>query len=129
MQLAEEHGMEPELPQAVVDVESSGRGFTTGPNGEQRIQIQFEPHWFVCLLKRKGVTTTVKRQPDRTYQVYIDGELVPENKVDVQGREWAAYEKAAGIDPEVAMLSTSWGLGQVMGFNAQRLGHADVGPR
>ena len=119
--------MEPELLQAVVDVESSGRGFTTGPDGEQRIKIQFEPHWFVRLLKRKGVAATGKRLPDRTYQVHIDGELVLENRVDVQGREWAAYERAAGIDPEVAMLSTSWGLGQVMGFNAQRLGYADVG--
>jgi hypothetical protein len=98
--LAAEFGLETKTLRAVIQVESAGAGFA--PNGD--IKIQFEPHWF-------------KR---------YTGHII-DNKVDIQTEEWAAYKEAKAINWEAALLSTSWGLGQVMGFNFKAAGYNSVG--
>lgn len=92
--------------QAFIDVESGGRGFDhhTG-----KILIQFEPHWF-----RKKAPYA----PSGEWSV---------NKVDVQSKEWRAFNSAFAINPEAAMESTSIGLPQIMGFHWKRLGYDSVG--
>lgn len=91
---------------AFIAVETGGQGFdpTTG-----KIIIQFEPVWF----KRKAPFA-----PSGLWSV---------NSVDVQAKEWAAFNDAFKKDPNAAMLSTSIGLGQIMGFHWQRLGYSSVG--
>lgn len=91
--------------QAFIAVESGGKGF--GPDG--KILIQFEPHWF------------------RKKSSYAPSGLWSVNKVDVQSREWAAFNDAFRIDPIAAMESTSIGLPQIMGFHWRRLGYQSVG--
>ncbi len=100
-QLAHDFGLEERVVKTVFRVESAGSGFdaTTG-----KIKIQFEPHIF-------------KRNT---------GEVI-ENGVDVQSKEWIAFNAAFKINPEAAMLSTSWGLGQIMGFNHIQAGYKAVG--
>lgn len=89
--LAKDFGLTLSLIDTVIEVESSGTGFDPKTG---LIKIQFEPYWF------------------RKYtQVRI------ENGVENQVQEWKAYNKAKAINPKAAILSTSWGLGQIMGFN------------
>lgn len=97
--LASEFGLDAKTIRAVIQVECAGSGFM--PNGD--IKIQFEPHIF-------------KR---------YTGHII-ENKVDVQGKEWEAYNEAKAINWEAALLSTSWGMGQVMGFNFKLAGYDNV---
>lgn len=125
-QLAQEFGIEPELIQAVMEVESAGSGFFTDWEGKQRIKIQFEPHWFVKLLKREGFSARYTRSKRGSYKVYVSEVFILENRVERQLEEWDAFIKATRVSKEIAHLSTSWGLGQVMGFNYKLAGFDKV---
>ena len=98
-------GVEPEALREFVEIESAGKGFA--PDG--KLIIQFEPVWF----RRKAPFA-----PSGKWSV---------NKVDVQSKEWIAFNDAFKIDANAAMESTSIGLGQVMGFHYSRLGYKTVG--
>jgi len=82
-------------------VESSGDGFDSITG---KIKIQFEPSWF------KKFTN-----------------ILINNKVDIQKKEWEAFNLAFLKNPNKAMESTSWGAMQVMGFHFKRLGFNTVG--
>ena len=99
--LSSEFGIPVPSIKAFYFVESSGDGFdpVTG-----KIKIQFEPSWF------KKFTN-----------------VVINNKVDVQKKEWEAFNLAFAKNPDKAMESTSWGAMQVMGFHFKRLGFDTVG--
>lgn len=91
---------------AFIEVESGGEGFDykTG-----KILIQFEPVWF----RRRAPYA-----PSGAWSV---------NRVDVQRKEWEAFNNAFRLNPVAAMESTSIGLGQIMGFHFARLGYKTVG--
>ena len=97
--LAKKFGIEYKALNAVFMVESSGSGFDAKTG---KIKIQFEPYWF---------------------QKYT-GLKVP-NGVENQTAEWTAYEAAYKLNADAALRSTSWGLGQVMGFNFKAAGYRD----
>lgn len=96
-ELATKFGLTLALVNTVLEIESSGRGFDTKTG---LIKIQFEPYWF------------------RHYTGVRIG-----NGVENQSQEWKAYNKAKAINPKAAILSTSWGLGQIMGFNHEYAGY------
>lgn len=100
IQLACNAGIEYAMLKAFIQVESGGIGFA--PNG--KIIIQFEPHWF---------------------QRYTGTRIA--NGVEGQTKEWEAFNKAFAIDKDAAMMSTSIGLMQVMGFHYKTLGFKNVG--
>lgn len=104
--LAKEFGLAIASLEAVIAVESGGKGFdeTTG-----KIIIQFEPAWF----KRKAPYT-----PSGAWSL---------NGVEKQAGEWKAFNDAFKKNPTAAMESTSIGLMQVMGFHWKALGFASVG--
>lgn len=91
---------------AFISVETGGKGFD---NKTGKILIQFEPAWFR------------KKAP------YAPSGLWSVNKVDVQSKEWAAFNDAFKKDADAAMQSTSIGIGQIMGFHFKRLGYKTVG--
>ena len=93
--------LDPALLEAFIAVESGGKGFDDKTG---KILIQFEPKPFF----------------NRTQQLI-------ENKVDVQSKEWEAFNKAFKINPDAAMESTSIVLPQIMGFHWKRLGFESVG--
>ena len=97
---------EPAALAAFIEVESGGRGFDKNTG---KILIQFEPHWF------------------RRHVPYAPSGAWSVNKVDVQSKEWVAFNNAFKINPEGAMKSASIGLGQIMGFHFKRLGFKTVG--
>ena len=91
---------------AFMVVETGGRGFDSKTG---KILIQFEPAWFR------------KKEP------FAPSGAWSVNKVDVQSKEWIAFNNAFSIDADSAMESTSIGLGQIMGFHWKRLGYNSVG--
>lgn len=97
---------EPAALAAFIEVESGGKGFDEKTG---KIIVQFEPVWF----KRLAPYT-----PSGAWSV---------NKVDVQSKEWIAFNDAFSKNANKAMESTSIGLGQIMGFHYKRLGYATVG--
>lgn len=99
-------GVEPAALASFVEVESGGKGFdeTTG-----KIIIQFEPAWFR------------KKEP------YAPSGAWSLNGVEIQAREWIAFNDAFKISPDSTMMATSIGLGQVLGLHWKRLGYSSVG--
>lgn len=87
-----------------IEVESGGTGFINN-----RIVIQFEPSWFK------------KKAP------FAPSGLWSLNKVENQTKEYQAFSDAFFKNPLAAMESTSWGVGQIMGFHYKRLGYKSVG--
>ena len=102
--------LEVELLQAFLEVEAGGKGFDPKTG---KIMIQFEPHVFA---RETGL------ERSETNKSVWD-----ENKIDVQPKEWIAFNDAFSIDPENAMESTSIGIPQIMGFHWKRLGFKSVG--
>lgn len=97
-------GIEYAALMAFIAVESGGTGFING-----KLVIQFEPSWF------------------RKKAAFAPSGLWSINKVDVQSKEWEAFNDAFKINANAAMESTSIGVGQVMGFHFKRLGFKTVG--
>lgn len=85
-------------------VESNGEGFDRKTG---KIKIQFEPHYFKRISR------------------YVTG-LWSLNKVDIQSKEWSAFNDAFKKNPKAAMESTSIGRMQVMGEHWKRLGFKSV---
>lgn len=103
--VSKDFGFETAVLMAFIDVETGGKGF----NADGKIMIQFEPSWF----KRKAP--------------YAPSGIWSINKVDVQSKEWLAFNDAFKKNSNSAMESTSIGLGQIMGFHWKRLGFNSVG--
>src|SRR6478609_6262641 len=89
---------------AIDSVESNGEGFDPKTN---KIKIQFEPTYY----KR------ISRLLSGIWSL---------NKVDVQSKEWEAFNDAYSKNPVAAMESTSIGRMQVMGEHWSRLGFKSV---
>lgn len=95
-----------EVMMAIIEVETPGNGFDTKTG---KILIQFEPSWF------------------KKHEPYAPTGAWSVNKVDVQSKEWIAFNNAFAINKEAAMKSTSIGVPQIMGFHFARLGYKTVG--
>lgn len=95
---------------AVMEVETRGGGF----DSKGRIKMLFEPHVFYRELsgasRQKAVSLGLayKRWGTRPY---------PRDS-------YPLLFSAMEIDPEAALRSCSWGLGQIMGFNCKLAGYA-----
>lgn len=103
--LAKEFNIPISYVKAIDSVESNGKGFDSNTG---KIIIQFEPHYFKRISK------------------LISG-LWSFNKVDVQSKEWEAFNDAFYKNANAAMESTSIGRMQVMGIHWKRLGFKSVG--
>lgn len=99
--LSEEFLIDLAAIKSVAEVESSGSGFDKETG---KIKIQFEPSYF------KKLTN-----------------IVINNGVENQAKEWSSFNKAFALNPNKAMESTSIGCMQVMGIHWKRLGFSSVG--
>jgi len=102
--LSKEFGISISKVKAIDSVESNGEGFDPKTG---KIKIQFEPHYFKRISR------------------FVNG-LWSLNKVDVQSKEWLAFNDAFAKNPIAAMESTSIGRMQVMGEHWKRLGFLSV---
>ena len=100
-------GCDVEAVMAVAAVESSGGGFD--PEGFPK--TLFEGHWFHKLTNGKySADYPTLSYPKWTKQFY--GKTWQEEK--------ARLAQAMTLDRQAAMLSSSWGMFQIMGFNFTR---------
>lgn len=104
--LSAQFGVDSAALASFIMTETGGKGFDDKTG---KILIQFEPKWF-------------KRQVP-----YVPSGKWSVNKVDVQSKEWIAFNDAFAKNADGAMRSTSIGLGQIMGFHFKRLGFKSVG--
>ena len=114
---AEIIGCDPLMLQAVFNVEAPDGGF----RGDGRPTILPEEHKIYRYadpaqrkaLKRAGLASTTrwnKRQYKRFHKI----------------SRYEYLEKCLGVAPTAALMGTSWGLGQIMGFNHRKCGYEDV---
>jgi hypothetical protein len=96
---------------AVMEVESKGSGFTDG-----KMVILFEAHHFSKFTRGKHDIS----HPD------ISSKTWNRALYKKGAEEYARFEKALSIDRTAALLSASYGLGQIMGFNYKVAGYPDV---
>ena len=103
---AKSAGLKPSNLLGFTEVETGGKGFDSDTG---KLIIQFEPSWMKKL---------APFAPSGAWSI---------NKVDVQSKEWVAFNDAFSKNATAAMESTSIGLGQIMGFHYKRLGFKTVG--
>ena len=105
-EIASEFRLEAAALASFIEVESGGEGFNSSTG---KILIQFEPSY----MKKIAPYT-----PSGKWSL---------NKIEVQAKEWIAFNDAFAKNPDAAMQATSIGLGQIMGFHFKRLGFKSVG--
>jgi N-acetylmuramidase len=111
---AKNNSVEVEKIMAVASVESNGGGFL--PSG--KIKILFERHKFSKYLSPEKRADYSKRFPQicsKTAGGYYGGE-----------REYIRFSQAFNLDPHAALMATSFGAFQCMGFNYESLGFETV---
>jgi hypothetical protein len=96
---------------AVIGVETSGCGFQP----DRRMKILFERHVF---------SKTTNHRFDADFPDLSN--VVPGGYGPGGAAQYDRLSRAAALDSHATMLSTSWGLGQVMGYNATDVGFATV---
>ena len=97
---------------AVMTVETSGCGYLP----DRRTKILFERHVFSELTRHRYDADF----PDISNRA-------PGGYGASGANQYVRLERAMKLDESKALLATSWGLGQVMGFNADRAGYSNVG--
>lgn len=122
--LAKEFGVSVPAAWAVIDTESSGSGFAQ----DGRIKIQFEPAVFASELDKIGIDNKLAligktSRGLKIYDITVAG-ITIRNGVENHSAEWAAYNIAVTIHKDAAQRATSFGMGQVMGFNCRLAGFA-----
>jgi hypothetical protein len=115
---AEMYGLEVPAVKAVVEIESSGKGFLR----DGRPKILFEGHVFWRRLKAYKVNPVPlsRTHPNIVYQNwtrqhYLTGTL-----------EFQRLAKARAIHDSAALESASWGMFQIMGYHAYKMGYKTV---
>ncbi len=111
-------GVAPAVLLAVAEVESAGVPFWT-VDGDQVPAIRFEGHYFDRLLSGR------KRERARAEGLAHPRAGVVKNPRSYEGR-YNLLKRAMAIDPVAALMSCSWGLGQVMGKNWEDLDYSSV---
>lgn len=117
---AKELAVEPAALKAVIDIEAAGDGF----DNKGRPTILFEPHVFWDQLGKINYFT--KRAE---YQKAYAGLLSPtwdKSLYRIGGTSHDKLNIAAELNWDAAHKSASWGLGQIMGFNAEKIGYATL---
>jgi hypothetical protein len=115
--IAKDLGVEPAAFRAVIAVEAAGSGFDKAG----RPKALFERHHFYKHLKDAPGLRANAESEGLAYQKW-GTKPYPKGSDAV----YSEIERACAIDEEAALLSTSWGLGQIMGSNYKLAGCASV---
>ncbi len=115
--LAKSLNVEPAAFRAVIAVEAAGSGF----DQRGRPKALFERHYFFKQLAKKP---ELQARAVEEGLAYVAWGMKPYPKGS--DAVYAEIERACAIDDEAALLSTSWGLGQIMGANFKMAGCPSV---
>lgn len=108
--LASKHGIEEAKIRAVNEVEAAGKGFSSSG----AVTALYEPH--IAYRYSAGAVRAALVAGGLAYKTWKAGSY-PKSSYD-------RIDRCATIaGPEIAALSTSWGLGQIMGFNHAACGY------
>jgi hypothetical protein len=106
--------------QAVVDVESAGRGFLSDGSAK----VLFEGHIFYRYTHGRYADT----HPSLCYPKWTREHYARGATADERGHgEWDRLEQAIDLNRPAAMMSASYGMFQLMGFNFALCGYTHVG--
>lgn len=114
---AHELGVETAALRAVISIEAASSGFDSA----NRPKALFERHHFYKWLKKQPEKLLLATEAGLAYPKW-GARPYPKTANLVYAEIEAAYE----IDAEAALLSTSWGLGQIMGSNWEAAGTPSV---
>ena len=119
--LAAQFGLKFAHIKAIFVVEAGGKSGFLADSPDIPVTLE-EGHIFYKYLKQKGMDadTITKNYPTICYPRWTKA-YYKKGKA-----EYERYLLAARIDEECAMLATSWGMGQVMGFNYKAAGYSNV---
>lgn len=112
--------IEPAALKAVIDVEAAGEGF----DKQGRPTILFEPHIFWDELGKIHYYT--KRTELAKKHKGLLSQKWDKSLYRIGGSSHDKLKIGADLHWEAAHKSASWGLGQIMGFNAQKIGYATL---
>ncbi len=115
---AKENDIPPSAMLAVIECETNGDPYEKDGNTPKFL---FERHKFYSELQ--------KRRPEKLKKAIAAGLAIPNWNKKTQYSDMktskakiAVLERARAIDEECANRACSWGLGQIMGFHAEKLG-------
>lgn len=117
---ANDLNIEPAALKAVIDVEAAGEGF----DKQGRPTILFEPHIFWDELGKIHYYT--KRTELAKKHKGLLSQKWDKSLYRIGGSSHDKLKIGADLHWEAAHKSASWGLGQIMGFNAQKIGYATL---
>ena len=117
-EIARREAIDPAALFAIIAVESGGKSgeLTESANGVYLAPtIRFEGHYFYRLLSGD-------KQKEAIRLGLANPRAGAVKNPKTQKARWELYSKAAWIDRDAAIMSCSWGVGQVMGAHWKRLG-------
>ena len=120
-ELSQRFNIEKAALKAIFTVEAGGKSGFLKEDPNIPVTLE-EGHIFYKYIqnKHKNAAEIAKKHPDICYKSWT-------KKYYKTGlNEYKRYLKAAEIDEECAMLATSWGMGQCMGFNYKVCGYNSV---
>ena len=117
---AKEVGVEPAAMKAVIDVEAAGEGF----DKQGRPTILFEPHVFWDQLGKIKYFT--KRSELQKSHPGILSPTWDKSLYKIGGSSHDKLAIASQLNWDAAHKSASFGIGQIMGFNAESIGYATL---
>lgn len=123
VELSEKTGIQPELALAILRVETGGLpGFCD--NG--KMLVRFEPQIFGDSQRQTEYGYTAPWSAPTTAEMKSKWELLGYSHggtCDTNYLDWDAFTAAQQINENGAYESTSYGMGQIMGFNYDKLGY------
>ena len=127
--IADTVGLPPAIIDALISVESNGSGFII-IDGKKLPKILFEPHVFTKYTggkyDKKGNYISGGKFIDSHPHLSKKSFSETKSSGHYNKSQWPLFREALKLNPIAAMMSTSWGLGQVMGFNFKAAGYSSV---
>jgi hypothetical protein len=119
--IAEPFGIDPYFTYAVGTVESNNTPFL--PNGSPI--VRFEKHVFLRQLKKHKASASMIDRANRLKGSNFNT-LVSAMSIEDKVAAMSTVESALELDDYCAMMATSYGIFQIMGFNHQSAGYNTV---
>ena len=120
-EIAKQFGLKYAHVKAIFTVEAGGKSGFLAEDPKIPVTLE-EGHIFYKYLKQKGkdVEQIAKQYPTICYPKWTKAHY----KRGLE--EYNRYLLAKSVNEECAMLATSWGMGQLMGFNYKAAGYSTV---
>lgn len=114
-------GCEIAVIKAVASIESQSGGF----DEQGRLKILFEPYIFYKALRKAGYDIGRLTLPSANNSDILRSSW-DATMYGKYSEQWGKLKKAIKIDEQIALESCSWGMFQIMGFNAKKAGYPSV---